>query len=56
MVVILKSREIKGTLVSITEVEEVGYSLEVETAPGTTETVILPQGEKIFSRATAAWI
>jgi hypothetical protein len=46
--VIIKSREIEGTLVSITEVAGVGYSLGVETAPGTTKTVILPQGEKIF--------
>jgi hypothetical protein len=46
--VIIKSREIKGTLVSITEVTGAGYSLGVETAPDTTKTVILPQGEKIF--------
>jgi len=46
--VIIKSREIKGTLVSITEVTGAGYSLGVETALDTTKTVILPQGEKIF--------
>jgi len=48
VVVIIKSREIKGTLVSITPVVGQGYNLGVETAPGTIKTVILPQGEDVF--------
>ena len=48
MAVIIKSREIKGTLVSITRGAGQGYSLGVEIAPGMTKTVILPQGEDVF--------
>lgn len=48
MVIILKSREITGTLVSITPVEGNGHDLEVETSPGNVKTVILPQGEDVF--------
>jgi hypothetical protein len=46
--VIIKSHEITGTLVSITSVSGQGYNLGVETAPGTTKTVLLPQGEAVF--------
>jgi Domain of unknown function (DUF4382) len=48
MVVIIKSREIKGKLVSITSGANQSYSLVVETVLGTTKTVILPQGEDVF--------
>ena len=48
MAIILKSREITGTLMSITLAEGEGYDLEVETAPGTMKTVLLPQGEDVL--------
>jgi len=48
VVVIIKSREIKGTLVSITPGANQSYNLGIETAPGTIKNVILPQGGDVF--------